>query len=378
MAGHRSHWSRRLSGSLAALLVALTLLPALPARAERIKDLANLQGVRSNQLLGYGLVVGLDGTGDQTTQAPFTAQSIINMLGQLGVQLPSGQTLQLKNVAAVIVTTSLPAFASQGQTLDVTVSSIGNAKSLRGGTLLMTPLKGADNMVYAVAQGNLIVGGASAGGAGAKVQVNHLLAGRIPQGATVEREVPTSVAQGDFAIYALQATDFATAQNVVNAINQSVGAGTAEAIDGRQIKVRVPKDPGERVAFLGRVEHLQANTAEPMARVIINPRTGSVVMNRNVTLDNCSVAHGSLTVTVNTEQSVSQPGALSGGTTAVTAKSDAQISQGSGSLMNVKAGANLAEVVKALNALGATPLDLVGILQAMKAVGALKAELEII
>ena len=361
-----------------ALTAAFLALPVGVVHAERIKDLATLQGVRNNQLIGYGLIVGLDGTGDQTTQAPFTAQSTINMLGQLGVQLPPGQTLQLKNVAAVVVTAVLPPFARPGQTIDVTVSSIGNAKSLRGGTLLMSPLKGADGQVYAVAQGNVLVAGAGAGGGGAKVQVNHLSAGRVAQGATVERAVPTPVGQGEFAFYELQNTDFSTATSVVNAINAATAPGTAEALDGRQIRVRVPQAAGDRVAFLGRIDQLEAMPAQPMARVIINPRTGSVVMNRNVTLENCAVAHGSLTVTVSSEPSVSQPGALSGGKTVVTNKTEADISQGSGSLMNVRAGANLAEVVKALNALGATPLDLLAILQAMKAAGALKAELEII
>ena len=362
---------------LTLLAVLAALLPAA-AQAERVKDLASLQGVRHNQLIGYGLVVGLDGTGDQTTQAPFTAQSTINMLGQLGVQLPPGQTLQLKNVAAVVVTAALPPFARPGQAIDVTVSSIGNAKSLRGGTLLMSPLKGADGQVYAVAQGNVLVGGAGAGGGGHRVQVNHLSAGRIAQGATVERAVPTPVGQGEFAFYELQTTDFSTAQQLAEAINGATGAGTAEALDGRQVRVKLPQAPGERVAFLGRIDQLEVTSAPPMARVVINPRTGSVVMNRNVTLDTCAVAHGSLTVTVTSEAAVSQPGALSGGTTVVTNKTDANIAQGSGSLMNVRAGANLAEVVKALNALGASPLDLLAILQAMKAAGALKAELEII
>ena len=361
-----------------ALTAALFSLSAGFAHAERIKDLATLQGVRNNQLMGYGLIVGLDGTGDQTTQAPFTAQSTINMLGQLGVQLPPGQSLQLKNVAAVIVTAVLPPFVRPGQPIDVTVSSIGNAKSLKNGTLLMTPLKGVDGQIYAVAQGNVLVAGAGAGGAGAKVQVNHLSAGRISEGAIVERAVPTPVGQGEFAFYDLQNTDFTTAQNVAAAINKATGADTAEALDGRQIRVRLPPSAGERVAFLGRIDQLDAAVGQPMARVIINPRTGSVVMNRNVTLENCAVAHGSLTLTVTTESSVSQPGALSGGSTAVTAKSDAQISQGSGSLINVKASPNLSEVIKALNALGATPLDLLAILQALKAAGALRAELEII
>ena len=363
-------WSRLvlLAGALAASSGA--------AQAERIKDLASLQGVRSNQLIGYGLIVGLDGTGDQT--AAFTTQSAVNMLGQLGVQLPPGQTLPLKNMAAVVVTAVLPPFARPGQTIDVTASSIGNAKSLRGGTLLMTPLKGADGQIYAVAQGNLLVSGAGAGGAGAQVQVNHLSAGRIPLGATVERAVPTPVAQGEFAYYELLSTDFSTAQNVVDAINAAMGSGTAEAMDGRQVRVRLPQNTVDRIAFLGRVDQLDANTAQPGAKVIINARTGSVVMNRNVMIETCAVAHGSLTVSVSNDASVSQPGALSGGNTAVTTSSDVQMQQGSGAIQNVKGGANLASVVKALNALGATPLDLLAILQAMKAAGALKAELEVI
>jgi flagellar P-ring protein FlgI len=360
------------------LATLLSLLGAAPAFAERIKDLAALQGVRNNQLIGYGLVVGLDGTGDQTTQAPFTGQSLINMLAQLGVQLPPGQSLQLKNIAAVVVTAVLPPFSRPGQQIDVTVSSIGNAKSLRGGTLLMTPLKGADSQIYAVAQGNLLVGGAGAGAAGSSVQINHLSAGRISLGATVERAVPSSVGQGDFAHYELQQADFGTAQRVAEAINGAFGAGTAAAVDGRQIRVRMPSAPDQRVAFLGQIENMDVQPMQAAARVIINPRTGSVVMNQNVTIDACAVAHGSLTVTIISEPLVSQPAPLSRGSTVVARQADVQVQQGSGSLMNVKASANLSDVVKALNALGAKPLDLLAILQAMKAAGALKAELEII
>jgi flagellar P-ring protein FlgI len=366
--------SRRWGLALAAILSFAT---APAAFAERIKDVASIQGVRTNQLIGYGLVVGLDGTGDQTTQAPFTGQSLINMLAQLGVQLPPGQTLQLKNIAAVVVTAVMPPFARPGQQIDVTVSSIGNAKSLRGGTLLMTPLKGADSQIYAVAQGNLLVGGAGAGAGGASVQINHLSAGRISLGATVERGVPTSVGQGDFAHFELQQADFGTAQRVADVINGAFGADTAAAVDGRQIRVRLPA-PEQRVAFLGQIENMDVKPMQPVARVIINPRTGSVVMNQNVSIDACAVAHGSLTVTITSELGVSQPPPLSGGSTVVARQADVQVQQGSGSLMNVKASANLSDVVKALNALGAKPLDLLAILQAMKAAGALKAELEII
>ena len=349
-----------------------------PANAERIKDLATVQGIRNNQLVGYGLVVGLDGTGDQTTQTPFTTQSIINMLAQLGTTLPTTQSLQLKNVAAVMVTTNLPPFARIGQQIDVTVSSMGNAKSLRGGTLVMTPLKGADGQIYAQAQGNLMVGGAGASAGGSKAVVNHLLAGRIAGGATVEREVPTVLGDGPFVHYEMMTTDFGTTQRVVEVINREMGYGIAQALDGRLIKVNAPEDTNSRVAFMARIENLEVRPTKAMAKVIVNPRTGSVVMNQNVTIESCAVAHGALSVVVNTEEQVSQPNALAGGQTVTTAQSDIAITQGGGTLMSVKAGANLSEVIKAINALGANPQDLVSILQAMKAAGALRAELEVI
>ena len=361
-------------------ILACAFLPLLSgaARAERIKDLASVQGVRNNQLVGYGLVVGLDGSGDQTTQTPFTTQSIINMLAQLGTTLPTTQSLQLKNVAAVMVTTSLPAFSRIGQQIDVTVSSMGNAKSLRGGTLVMTPLKGADGQIYAQAQGNLMVGGVGAVAPGAKATINHLLAGRIAGGATVEREVPTSLGQGAFVHYEMINTDFGTTQRVVEAINREMGAGTAQAIDGRVIEVHAPEDANSRVAFMGRIENLEVRPMKSMAKVIVNPRTGSVVMNQTVTIESCAVAHGALSVVVNTDQQVSQPNALAGGQTVTTTQSEIDIKQGGGALMSLKAGANLADVVKAINALGANPQDLISILQSMKAAGALRAELEVI
>ncbi|HMM54930.1 MAG TPA: flagellar basal body P-ring protein FlgI [Candidatus Desulfobacillus sp.] len=345
--------------------------------AERIKDLASVQGVRHNQLVGYGLVVGLDGSGDQTTQTPFTVQSIVNMLSNLGVTLPPGTSLQLKNVAAVMVTASLPPFARMGQQIDVTVSSMGNAKSLRGGTLVMTPLKGADGNIYAVAQGNVLVGGAGAAAGGSKVQINHLSAGRIAGGATVERAVPTQLGDGEFIYVELNGSDFGTAQRVVEAINRSLG-DVARAEDARRIRVRAPLDADSRVAFLGRLENLDLQPAQMAAKVIINGRTGSVVMNQTVTIDTCAVAHGNLSVAVSSEPVISQPAPLSGGRTVVAERADIQIAQQGGSLLALKAGVSLAEVVKALNAIGATPLDLVAILQAMKAAGALRAELEII
>lgn len=361
-------------------IFACLVLPvvATQAHADRLKDIASVNGVRNNQLVGYGIVVGLDGTGDQTTQTPFTTQSIINMLAQLGTTLPTTQSLQLKNVAAVMVTADLPPFARIGQQIDITVSSMGNAKSLRGGTLVMTPLKGADGQVYAQAQGNMLVGGAGASSGGSSAVVNHLLAGRIVGGATVEREVPTMLGDGSFVQYELAKSDFGTAERVVDAINRTMGNGVAEALDGRVIRVRAPEGANARVAFMSRLENVDVKTAKAMAKIVMNPRTGSVVMNQMVTLEPCAVAHGSLSVVVNTENQVSQPNALSGGQTVATKQSDIQIKEKGGALMAVKAGANLAEVVKAINALGASPQDLLSILQAMKAAGALHAELEVI
>jgi flagellar P-ring protein precursor FlgI len=353
------------------------VLVADAARAERIKDLASVAGVRNNQLVGYGLVVGLDGSGDQTTQTPFTVQSVINMLTGMGVNLPPGQALQLKNVAAVMVTATLPPFARAGQQIDITASSIGNAKSLRGGTLILTPLKGADGQVYAMAQGNLVVVGAGASGAGSKVTINHLSVGRIAGGATVEREVLTPVGQGEFVHYELNSSDFATTQKVVEAINKAY-PGTAAAVDGRLVRVRAPTDANERVSFLGRLGDIDITPAQASAKVIVNSRTGSVVMNQTVGIENCAVAHGNLSVSVTAQNSVSQPGALSGGQTATVTNAQIDIKQEGGGLATVRAGANLADVVKALNAIGANPQDLIAILQAMKSAGALRADLEVI
>jgi flagellar P-ring protein precursor FlgI len=353
------------------------LLVADAARAERIKDLASIAGVRNNQLVGYGIVVGLDGSGDQTTQTPFTVQSVINMLSNMGVNLPAGQSLQLKNVAAVVVTATLPPFSRSGQQIDVTVSSIGNAKSLRGGTLVLAPLKGADGQVYAMAQGNVVVVGAGASGAGSKVTINHLSVGRIAGGATVEREVPTPVGQGDFVHYEMNGTDFATTQKVVDAINGAF-PGSAAALDGRLVRVRAPIDVSDRVSFIGRIGDIEITPAQVAAKVIVNSRTGSVVMNRMVTIENCAVAHGNLSVSVTADNAVSQPGAFSGGQTAAVTNAQIDIKQEGGGLATVRAGASLADVVKALNAIGANPQDLIAILQAMKSAGALRADLEVI
>lgn len=371
--------SRRLAAAALALGAAL-LAPLQSAQAVRIKEIAAVQGVRNNQLVGYGLVVGLDGTGDQTTQTPFTTQSLNAMLQQMGVTVPPGTTMQLRNVAAVMVTAVLPPFAVPGQAIDVNVSSLGNAKSLRGGTLVATPLKGADGQIYALAQGNLVVGGAGASAGGSKVQINHLSAGRIPEGATVEREVATPLQQGEVLSLGLNAADFDTARQVARAINRAKGEGTAQALDGRVVRVRMPAEGNTdaRVAFLADIENLQLDLARPAAKVVLNARTGSVVMNEAVTLGACAVAHGSLSVTINTTPMVSQPAPLSQGQTVVTQKSDISISQQGGALVQLPAGTKLADVVKALNLLGATPQDLLAILQAMKTAGALNAELEVI
>ncbi|AQV96549.1 flagellar biosynthesis protein FlgI [Cupriavidus necator] len=351
---------------------------ATVAKAERLKNLATFQGVRENPLVGYGLVVGLDNTGDQTMQTPFTTQSLTNMLSQLGITLPAGKNMQLKNVAAVMVTASLPAFAQPGSQLDIVVSSMGNAKSLRGGTLLMTPLKGADGQVYAIAQGNMLVGGAGASANGSKVQINQLAVGRIANGAIVERAVAPFQPDGGVLNLELKDTDFGTAERVVEAINRSMGGGVAAALDGRVVQVRAPTSAAARVGFLARIENIDVTPAKAAAKVILNARTGSIVMNQAVTVEDCAVAHGNLSVVINTQPVISQPAPFSGGQTVVAPVSQIDMKQQGGSLQIVKAGASLAAVVKGLNALGATPADLQTILEAMRAAGALRAELEII
>ena len=368
---------------LTGAVAALATVPA-PVAAERLKDIASIQGVRTNQLLGYGLIVGLDGTGDQTTQAPFTAQSMQSLLSQLGIQLPPGITPQLKNSAAVIVTAQLPAFAQSGQLLDVTVSSVGNAKSLRGGTLLLTPLRGADGQIYGMAQGNVVVGGAGASAAGSKVQINHLSAGRIPSGATVERVVPNDTLTGDSIRIELNQTDFGNVRRVADAINRRLAAlggadgRLARARDARVVEVPMPADPGQRVGFLAELETLDVTLTMASAKVIVNARTGSVVMNQAVALLPSAVAHGSLSVTVSATPLVSQPQPFSQGSTVTAEKADITIRQEGGAILQLPGSARLTDVVSALNALGATPQDLIAILQALKVAGSLKAELEII
>ncbi len=363
---------------LVVLALAGALSPVTEARAERIKDLASVQGVRMNQLVGYGLVVGLDGSGDQTTQTPFTVQSITSMLGQLGVNLPPGTSLQLKNVAAVMITAQLPPFSQPGQTIDVTVSSMGNAKSLRGGTLVLSPLKGADGQIYAMAQGNVLVGGVGASTAGgSSVQINHLSVGRISAGATIERAVATQLGQDGYIYLGLNTTDFSTTRRVVDGINKKFGDGIASAIDARMIQVAAPVERDRRVEFVALLEELDVTPAESAAKVIINARTGSVIMNNRVTIDTCAISHGNLSVVITSEPIISQPGAFSSGQTVQANREQIEIRQDKGGLTMVR-GANLSDVVKALNSIGATPQDLLAILQSMKAAGALRADLEII
>ncbi|MCL4762240.1 MAG: flagellar basal body P-ring protein FlgI [Burkholderiales bacterium] len=377
MQGNR--WGEGVRGALLAAVLLACALALGAARAERLKDLVDVQGARPNQLIGYGLVVGLDGTGDQTTQTPFTTQSLQSMLAQLGINLPPGNSnLQLKNVAAVMVTARLPPFAQPGQLVDVTVSSLGNAKSLRGGTLLLAPLKGADGQVYAMAQGNVAIAGAGASAGGSSTQVNQLNAGRVPGGATVERSVPAVLGGGDSLQVELRHSDFGVARSVVQAVNARFGADVASAVDGRVIRIRAPAGNDARVAFLAALEDVEVELAAPAARVIINARTGSIVMNQSVALEACAVAHGNLTVTIASEPVVVQPAPFASGRTVVTERADVQLKQEGTGLVALPAGARLADVVKALNMLGASPADLLAILQAMKSAGALRAELEII
>ncbi|RRW10493.1 flagellar basal body P-ring protein FlgI [Stutzerimonas stutzeri] len=360
------------------ILVAL-LCGATGVHAERLKDIATINGVRSNQLIGYGLVVGLNGSGDQTTQTPFTVQSFNNMLAQFGIKVPSGSNVQLKNVAAVSIHAELPPFAKPGQTIDITVSSIGNAKSLRGGSLLMSPLKGIDGNVYAIAQGNLVVGGFDAGGAdGSRITVNVPSAGRIPGGATVERSVPSGFNQGNTLTLNLNRPDFTTAKNIVDQINDLLGPGVAQALDGGSISVSAPLDPSQRVDYLSILENLEVQVGQAVAKVIINSRTGTIVIGQNVRVQPAAVTHGSLTVTISEDLAVSQPNPLSDGNTVVTPSSRVNVEQEAKPMFKFAPGTTLDEIVRAVNQVGAAPSDLMAILEALKQAGALQADLIVI
>ena len=368
--------------SLVLLAAALAVTAfAHVAQAERVKDLASVAGVRSNQLVGYGIVVGLNGTGDQTTQAPFTVQSIANMLAKFGVTVPPSvaSQMQLKNVAAVSVTAELPPFSKSGQTIDVTVASIGNAGSLRGGALIMTPLHGADGEVYAMAQGSVLVSGFGVEGKdGSKVSLNVPSAGRVPNGATVEREVPSRFGSEPFVILDLNTPDFTTAARLTESLDKTLGAGSAQALDAVSVKVQAPTDPAARVAFIGALQEVEVVPDEAPARVIVNSRTGTIVISSQVRVTAAAVAHGSLSVTITEHQDVSQPAPLSQGSTVVTPRSEIAGNQGDAHMFMFNAGVNLEEIVRAVNQVGAAPGDLVAILEALQQAGALHAQLVVI
>jgi flagellar P-ring protein precursor FlgI len=353
--------------------VALALIAA-PACAERIKDLGSFAGVRPNQLVGYGIVVGLAGTGDDNLE--YTVQSMKGVTSRFGLNLPAGINPGLKNAAAVMVTAELPAFAKPGQRIDVTVAAIGKAKSLRGGSLLMVPLQGADGQIYAMAQGALAVGGLGVEGAdGSKLTVNVPSTGRIPDGATVERAVDTGFATSDELRFNLQKADFTTSERVAEAINKRLGAGTARTLDGVSIAIRAPQGAEVRTALMSEVENLTVVAAEPPAKVIVNARTGTVVINSAVRVGPAAVTHGRLTVRIDEAPRVVQPAPLSNGVTAIEQQSNVQVEEKANPMFLLDPGPKLADIVKAVNNIGATPADLVAILEALKEAGALKAEL---
>ncbi|QHS10011.1 flagellar basal body P-ring protein FlgI [Sinimarinibacterium sp. NLF-5-8] len=365
---------------LSVIILTFAALLSAPVQAERIKDLASIEGVRSNQLIGYGLVVGLDGTGDQTTQAPFTVQSLRAMLGQLGVEMPANVNPQLKNVAAVAIHADLPPFAKIGQGIDITVSSIGNAGSLRGGSLLMTALRGADGQVYAIAQGNVVVGGLGVSGKdGSRVSINVPSAGRIPNGATVERTVESSFASAPQLRLNLHTPDFTTAARMAEAINTALGGDFADAQDAVTVSVTAPADQRQRVAFMAALETLELTPGEAAARVVINSRTGTVVIGNHVQVRPAAVSHGALAVTITERAQISQPQPFSDGQTVAVPQSSIEVSQaGEGRMFKFEAGVSLDDIVRAVNQVGAAPGDLVAILEALKQAGALRAELVVI
>ncbi|MDX1801557.1 MAG: flagellar basal body P-ring protein FlgI [Marinobacter sp.] len=363
--------------SVRALVVTLALaLVCGPAMADRIKDLARVKGVRSNQLIGYGLVVGLDGTGDK---APFTNQTFRNMMNQFGITIPDGVNPKLANVAAVTIHASLPPFAKPGQEIDITVSSIGNAKSLRGGSLLMTPLKGADGKVYAMAQGSLVVGGFGANGSdGSKISVNIPSVGRIPNGASIEREIQSPFDQGDTITFNLMQSDFTTARRMVEVINDKLGNGMAYAHDATSVSVKAPRDPSQRVSFLSILENLEVDPAEEAAKVVINSRTGTIVVGQNVHVSPAAITHGNLTVTIQENPQVSQPNPLSQGQTVVTPNSQIAVTQEPAHMFKFGPTVTLNDIVQAVNQVGAAPGDVMAVLEALKQAGALRAELIVI
>lgn len=354
----------------------LLLFAVSDVSAERIKDLVSIAGVRSNQLLGYGLVVGLDGTGGKTQ---FSKQTLRNMLNRFGITVPANLKLLTKNIAAVAVHASLPAFTKPGQSIDITVSSVGDAKSLKGGSLLMTPLKGADGNVYAIAQGNLIVGGFGVSGSdGSRISVNIPSVGRIPNGAIVERIVPNAFLKNDYIVLNLSTPDFTTANRISTSINHVIGPGIAKSMDATSIKVSSPKDASQRVAFLSLLENITVVPADAPARIIVNSRTGTIVIGSHVRVMPAAVTHGSLTVTITESKLVSQPAPFSDGETVVVPSTDIQFKQDNNRMFLFNPGVKLDEIVRAVNEVGAAPGDLVAILEALKQAGALRADLIVI
>jgi flagellar P-ring protein precursor FlgI len=357
------------------LMLALALFTNV-AEATRIKDLASIQGVRENYLVGYGLVVGLDGTGDS---ADFTGQSLRSLLSHYGIKLPPNVNPKSQNVAAVMVHANLPPFIKQGQTVDITVSALGSSKSLRGGSLLMTPLKGIDGQIYAIAQGNLIVGGFGAEGAdGSRVTVNVPSTGRVPNGAIVEREVSSPFALGETLTLNLHTPDFTTARRMAEVINETLGPDTATASDAVSVSVLAPKDANQRVSFMSFLENLTFEPGEPAAKIIVNARTGTIVIGNHVEVLPAAVTHGSLVVTIAAKQEVSQPEPFTDGETTVTTQTDIQVSQSSGPMFLFEPGVQLQDIVRAVNQVGAAPGDLIAILEALRGAGALRAELIVI
>ncbi|MCK9195187.1 MAG: flagellar basal body P-ring protein FlgI [Nevskia sp.] len=364
---------------LAVLSVLASILFLNVALAERVKDLASIAGVRSNALIGYGLVVGLDGTGDQTTQAPFTVQSLRAMLAQLGVALPTNVNPQLKNVAAVAIQAELPPFVKTGQTIDITVSSIGNAGSLRGGSLLLSPLRGVDGQVYALAQGNVVVGGLGISAKdGSRISINVPSAGRIPNGASVERVVPNTFGSSPDLRLDLHHSDFTTATRLAGGINFALGRNAAQALDPVTVSVIAPDDVSQRVAFISQLENLEIEPGDAAARVVINSRTGTIVISSHVRVMPAAVSHGSLSVTITERPQVSQPAPLSNGQTTVVPRSQIEVKSDAGPAFVFAPGASLDDIVRAINQVGAAPGDLVAILEALREAGALRAELVVI
>ncbi|ABI38346.1 MULTISPECIES: flagellar basal body P-ring protein FlgI [Shewanella] len=359
------------------LILAVAMLAfSLPSQAERIKDIANVQGVRSNQLIGYGLVVGLPGTGEKTR---YTEQTFTTMLKNFGINLPDNFRPKIKNVAVVAVHADMPAFIKPGQELDVTVSSLGEAKSLRGGTLLQTFLKGVDGNVYAIAQGSLVVSGFSADGLdGSKVIQNTPTVGRIPNGAIVERSVATPFSTGDYLTFNLRRSDFSTAQRMADAINDLLGPDMARPLDATSVQVSAPRDVSQRVSFLATLENIEVEPADESAKVIVNSRTGTIVVGQNVKLLPAAVTHGGLTVTIAEATQVSQPNALANGQTTVTSNSTINASESNRRMFMFNPGTTLDELVRAVNLVGAAPSDVLAILEALKVAGALHGELIII